>query len=79
MVQTFPRDGGRHYGTGTARYKPGQIFIRWMKIPAIGHHDESNPSVARQVIALQSVGRQANDCIRREAPRAEQFRIVKRA
>ena len=27
------------------------------------------PSVARQVIAQQSVGRQANDCIRREAPR----------
>ena len=79
MVQSFLWNGRRHYGTDSSWYEPGQIFIQWMKIPAIGHNDRGNPSVARQVIAQQSVGRQANDCIRREAPRGEQYRIVKRA
>ena len=28
----------------SSRYEPGQIFIQWMKIPAIGHHDRGDPS-----------------------------------
>ena len=66
MVHCFPLTGGMCYGTVSSRYEPGQIFIQWMKIPAIGHDDRGSPPVARQMIAQQS-------------PRGEQYSIVTRA
>jgi len=43
MVQSFPWNGRRHYGTGPPSHEPGQILMHRMKTPAICHRDRGNP------------------------------------
>jgi len=64
MVQSFPWNGRRRDGPDTSRFDPGQIFIQWMKIPAIGHDDWGSPSVARQVIAQRGAIQNSKESLR---------------